>query len=141
MTDKKTEKITYGAEEDLEPLDFLDILYRSGLAERRPVGNPITVKAMVEFADLMICARNEAGELVGVSRAVTDFSYCCYLSDLAVDKEYQGLGIGKELIRRTHSSAGGDSVTLTLLSAPAVMDYYPKAGLKKIDNCFAIIRD
>ena len=78
-------------------------------------------------------------KLVGVSRALTDFSFCCYLSDLAVRKEYQKLGIGKELIRITKENIG-ESVMLLLLSAPAAMDYYPKVGFEKIDNAFEIKR-
>ena len=31
---------------------------------------------------------------MGVSRAITDFAYCTYLSDLAVDESYQKQGIG-----------------------------------------------
>ena len=136
-----TDAITYTTEEDLDPAEFIDILVRSGLAERRPVDQPNIIRGMVEFASLMICARNGDGLLVGVSRAITDFSYCCYLSDLAVDKDSQGRGIGRELIRRTHSSAGGvDTVTMTLLSAPDVMDYYPNAGLDKLDNCYGLRR-
>jgi len=55
---------------------------------------------MLQHADVVVTARVE-GRLVGVSRAITDFSYCTYLSDLAVDEAFQRRGIGRELIRRT----------------------------------------
>lgn len=130
--------ISYATEEHLEVEEFVDILVRSGLAERRPVDKPLVIKGMVEFADLMLTARAADGLLVGVARSVTDFSYCCYLSDLAVDKDWQRQGIGKELMRRTQVLAGGeDKITMLLLSAPDGMDYYPKAGLENLDNCFA----
>lgn len=132
--------IRYGVEDSLSPAEFVDILKRSGLAARRPVDEPERVRAMVENADLTVCARDEQGRLVGVSRAVTDFAFCCYLSDIAVDRALQGRGIGRELIRRTHEAAGGRPVTLLLLSAPAAMAYYPKVGLTKLDNCFGITR-
>ena len=61
-------------------------------------------------------------ELVGLSRSLTDYAYCCYLSDLAVDKKYQGAGIGKELVRRTQAIIG-DQVSLILLSAPDAMQH------------------
>ena len=77
--------------------------------------------------------------LVGVSRALTDFCYCCYLSDLAVRRSYQHQGIGKELIRLTKERIGDESMLL-LLSAPAAMEYYPKVGLEKVDNGFMIKR-
>ena len=130
--------ITYQSEA-LFPEDFVDILRRSGLAERRPVDEPETVRKMVEGADLTITARDGL-KLVGVARSLTDFAYCCYLSDLAVDRDYQGRGIGGELIRRTHEAAGGERVSLILISAPAAMGFYPKAGMEPITNGFIIRR-
>jgi len=141
MSAGSTGEIIYSTEEHLEVDEFIDILVRSGLAERRPVSQPNVIRGMVEFASLMITARTGDGLLVGVARSVTDFSYCCYLSDLAVDRNWQRQGIGKELMRRTHVLSGGeDKVTMLLLSAPDGMAYYPKAGLEKLDNCFAIRR-
>jgi predicted N-acetyltransferase YhbS len=95
---------------------------------------------MVENAGLTVTARDENGRLVGVARSVTDFAYCCYLSDLAVDKDRQNQGIGKELMARTKAAAGGDKITMLLLSAPDGMEYYPRAGLEKLDNCFGVRR-
>ena len=71
--------------------------------------------------------------LVGVARALTDFCWCCYLSDLAVDKAYQHQGIGRELIARVRAEAGEDANFL-LLSAPEAMAYYPKIGLEAVTN-------
>ena len=133
-------KITYSIEPDLDPAEFADVLHRSTLGERRPMDEPDRLKKMVENAYIIVCARDREGRLVGVSRSVTDFAYCCYLSDLAVDEDVQKQGIGKELIRLTQEAAGGDSVALILRSAPAAMEYYPKIGLEKFDNCFGISR-
>jgi predicted N-acetyltransferase YhbS len=76
---------------------------------------------------------------IGVCRALTDFSYCCYLSDLAVDAQYQNQGIGKAMIEIT-KEAIGDEVALILLAAPNAMDYYPKIGFEKLENGFIIKR-
>lgn len=78
-------------------------------------------------------------KLVGVSRSLTDFCYCCYLSDLAVRKDYRSNGIGKKLIELTKNIIG-EQTTLILLAAPAAMDYYPKVGFQKIDKGFIIKR-
>jgi predicted N-acetyltransferase YhbS len=93
---------------------------------------------MLEHADVIITAR-VAGRLVGVSRAITDFSYCTYLSDLAVDRDYQRHGIGKELIRLTHDAAGLGT-TLILLAAPLARTYYPHIGMSPHDSCWIIPR-
>ena len=132
--------ITYAIEDGIGAGEFVDVLKRSGLAERRPVDEADVIRGMVENADLVVTARDGGGRLIGVARSVTDFAYCCYLSDLAVDKDFQRRGIGSELMRRTKDAAGGDKITLVLLSAPGGMEYYPKAGLEKFDNCFGIRR-
>src|SRR5690606_15734836 len=97
--------ITYATEPHLDPSEFADVLRRSTLGERRPVDDPETMRGMVEHADLLVTARAPDGLLVGISRALTDYHWCTYLSDLAVDVAWQRRGIGRELIRRTHLAA------------------------------------
>lgn len=117
---------------------FQSVLISSGLAERRPARDLGRLEKMLRNADLIVTARI-GGELVGVARAITDFSYCCYLSDLAVAVQHQRRGIGKLLIERTHLTAGFDT-TLILSAAPAAEGYYPKIGMKPLPNCWAIPR-
>jgi GNAT superfamily N-acetyltransferase len=131
--------ILYGLEPTLSVDDFVDVLGRSGLAARRPVDDRERIARMLANADIIVVARDPHGVLIGVSRALTDQAFCCYLSDLAVDRAYQGCGIGRELLRRTRAAAGGDVVTMLLLSAPAAMGFYPAAGLDRLDNCFGLM--
>jgi hypothetical protein len=81
--------IQYGVEPSLHVDEFVDVLRRSTLAERRPVEDLPTMSGMLRHADVIVTARNTDGLLVGVSRAISDFSYCTYLSDLAVDVAFQ----------------------------------------------------
>ena len=118
--------------------DFIDVLKRSTLDERRPVDDEPRMQKMLDHANVIITAW-AGDQLVGVSRAVTDFSFCCYLSDLAVDKTYQHQGIGKELVRLTHEAAGPQT-QLILLAAPAATKYYPKIGMKQFSHCFILDR-
>jgi len=120
--------VTYQLEPNLSGEEFIDCLVRSTLAERRPVDNREIISGMLKNADVIVSARSGDRLLVGVSRAITDYSYCTYLSDLAVDKAFQGLGIGRELIERTHEAAGLGTMLL-LLSAPAAESYYPHIGM------------
>ena len=126
--------ITYQLEPNLSTGDFIDVLVRSTLAERRPVSNPAIMEAMLRNADVIVTARSE-GKVIGVSRALTDFAFCTYLSDLAVDEEFQGQGIGRELIRRTHEAAGLGT-TLILLAAPKARTYYPHIGMTRHESCW-----
>ncbi|NUQ64154.1 MAG: GNAT family N-acetyltransferase [Pirellulales bacterium] len=128
--------VTYGVERHLSAGEFVDLLHRSTLAERRPVDDPETIRGMLEHADVIVAARVEAN-LVGVARAITDFSYCTYLSDLAVDVAFQRQGIGRELIRRTHEAAGLGT-TLILLAAPKAASYYPHIGMTSHPSCWTI---
>jgi predicted N-acetyltransferase YhbS len=130
--------VTYQQEPDLAPDEFIDVLVRSTLAERRPVHDPERIRRMLANADLILTAR-AGGLLVGVSRAVTDFAYCTYLSDLAVDEAFQRQGIGRELVRRTHEAAGLDT-TLILLAAPKAQAYYPHIGMDRHESCWIIPR-
>jgi ribosomal protein S18 acetylase RimI-like enzyme len=127
----------YTIEPELTPDEFIDVLRRSNLAERRPVDDFATIVGMVANADIIVAARDELGRLVGVARAITDFHYCTYLSDLAVDQACQRQGIGRELIRRVHETAGLRT-RLILLSAPAAKTYYPHIGMRAHDSCWTI---
>src|SRR4051812_43366123 len=120
---RKAMEVVYQLEPGLSALEFIDVLVRSTLGQRRPIHDEKVIAAMLANADVIVTAR-VAGLLVGVSRAITDFAFCTYLSDLAVDQAYQRQGIGRELIRRTHEAAGTHA-KLILLAAPAARDYYP----------------
>ncbi|WHY78497.1 GNAT family N-acetyltransferase [Neobacillus sp. WH10] len=116
--------------------ELSDVFKTSGI--RRPVDDLPRLQRMIDHADLLITAWDEE-KIVGVARAVTDFCYCCYLSDLAVNKDYQKRGIGKELVRLIQEQIG-DEVALLLLSAPAAIDYYPRIGFDKVENGYIIPR-
>jgi GNAT superfamily N-acetyltransferase len=131
-------EVSYSASKKITVAQFIDLLKRSTLAQRRPVHDPARIRKMLEYGNVLVTAW--AGDLlVGVSRALSDFSYCTYLSDLAVDEKFQHRGIGKELVYRTHDEAGKQTA-LILLAAPAAEKYYPKIGMDKFDHCFIIKR-
>ena len=119
-------KIRYETRRPITADEFVDLLRRSTLAERRPVDDPRCIEAMVKHADVL-CTAWEDARLVGVARSVTDFEYCCYLSDLAVDVSCQRQGIGRELIRLTQAQLG-PKAKLILLAAPKAETYYPAIG-------------
>lgn len=116
--------------------DIVRVFDSSGIV--RPTGDPARIGRMFAAADIVVSAWS-GDTLVGLCRALTDFSYCCYLSDLAVDKSYQGRGIGSGLVNRLRAALG-DEVSLVLLSAPTAMAYYPGQGFSPADNAFLIRR-
>jgi len=128
-------KIQYSVEDNLEAQEFLELLIDSSLGERRPIDDYGRIEKMVRNANLIVTAREDE-KLVGIARSITDFTYCTYLSDLAVKCSYQKKGIGKELIRLTKQIS--EPAKLILLSAPAAIDYYPKIGMTKHNYCFVL---
>ena len=131
-----SEDVLYRSNVKISADEFIDLLQRSTLAERRPVSDKDRIQKMLDHGNVLITAWKE-NKLVGVSRALSDFSFCCYLSDLAVDEKFQKQGIGKILIDETHKVAGLQTM-LILLAAPAAAQYYPKIGMERFTDCFII---
>ncbi len=128
--------ITYTTERLPTPDEVIDLYRSAGL--RRPLEDGARIAKMYQQSNLIVSAWDEQ-LLVGVARSVTDFCYCCYVSDLAVREEYKHQGIGKQLVALTKEVVGPESMLL-LLSAPAAMPYYPKIGMDKVENGFIIPR-
>ncbi len=128
-------EIIYTVEKSLDVSEFIEVLKNSTLAERRPVDDEQRISSMCNNANLIVTARLD-GKLIGVARSITDFVYCTYLSDLAVDIKFQKKGIGRNLIEETKKIT--PQAKLILLSAPAAVDYYPKIGMTKHNHCFFI---
>ena len=122
--------IKYLKNVDLNLEDIILVFEKSSI--NRPIGNKNRIKSMFDNSNLTISAWDQ-DKLVGLCRALTDFSYCCYLSDIAVDMNYQRKGIGKTMIDLIKKEIS-DEVALILLSAPSAMSFYPKVGFGKIEN-------
>ena len=125
-------EITYQVEKDLSVAEFRDILVRSTLGERRPIDDYDRLEKMCRNTNIMLTARFKS-KLVGVARSLSDFAFVTYLSDLAVDVEFQKLGIGKRLIAEMKKLVQGK---LILLSAPAAIEYYSKIGMTQFEYSF-----
>ena len=119
------------------PEQIVELYENAGLP--RPTQDIERIGKMYANANLIISAWN-GNQLVGVSRAITDWVWCCYLADLAVRQDYKATGIGKQLVKLTKEKAGEQSMVL-LLSVPTAMEYYPKRGMEKVDNGFIIFRE
>jgi predicted N-acetyltransferase YhbS len=128
--------ITYSSDRSITAEQFIDVLNRSTLGIRRPVDDVPRIDDMLKHADLT-CTAWDGDKLVGVARSLTDFSYCCYLSELAVDEAYQHQGIGKELIRLTQTKLH-PRASLILLAAPKAVNYYPKIGFNAHSSAWII---
>jgi GNAT superfamily N-acetyltransferase len=122
------DSVTYSHNRGITCEQFVDVLNRSTLGERRPVADRERMASMLRHSNLL-CTAWDGELLVGVARSVTDFSYCCYLSDLAVDAGYQRRGVGARLIQETQARLDPRCM-IVLLAAPNAEGYYPKIGMK-----------
>ena len=130
-------KIQFKINAAVTALSVIEVFKSSGI--NRPVDDAKRIEAMLKNSNLIVTAWNGV-ELIGIARSLTDFNYCCYLSDLAVKKEYQKTGIGKSLIEITQDTIG-EQTMLLLLSATPALEYYPKIGFEKVENGFIIKPD
>ena len=115
---------------------FIEILYNSTLGERRPVDDIKTIQEMLDNTDIIITATIN-DKIIRIARTVTDFNYCCYLSDLAVHKDYQHKGIGKKLINKVQEQLN-NKCKIILLSAPNASEYYPNIGFTQHDSAWVL---
>ncbi|HUY03528.1 MAG TPA: GNAT family N-acetyltransferase [Rhodocyclaceae bacterium] len=128
--------IAYRLNQPLEAADVARVFESSGI--NRPTADLPRIERMLAHANLIVSAW-DADRLIGVGRALTDYAYCCYLSDLAVDASYQNQGVGQEIVRQIRGAIGED-VSLILVSAPGATAYYPKLGFSPAAGAFIIRR-
>ena len=131
--------IEYKLNQNITVEEFIEVLKNSTLGERRPIDELETIKGMIENSNLIVTALID-NKIIGIARAVTDFNYCCYLSDLAVDEQYQKNGIGKQLISKVQEQLN-DKCKIILLSAPDAKEYYPKIGFTQHNSAWTLQRD
>jgi GNAT superfamily N-acetyltransferase len=135
-------RILYASEPALDSAEFRQVLVESGLGGIRPVGDDARLKAMLSGANLVLTARRdeEGKPLVGIARAMTDFSWVCYISELAVSRSAQGLGVGKGLMDEARRQLG-PSVAISLLSVPDAAAFYERIGMKRMPDAFWFSRE
>lgn len=137
MPEGQAAELSYTSERALVAAEVAGLYARAGL--RRPNDDLPRIQAMLDHADLTFSAW-DGDKLVGVCRSLTDWRYICYLSDLAVEPDYQGRGIGQELIRLTRERLGPEVMVL-LLAAPGAASYYPHIGFAPQTNGWSLARE
>ena len=129
-------EIAYRYDAEISVESAIELYNASGLGERRPVDSPEIFSDMLRNANLTVTAW-DGSLLIGISRTLTDFSYVGYLSDLAVRRSHQKMGIGIELIQKTREKMGPRSM-LVLLSAPQAVEYYPRIGFTQHPSAWVL---
>ena len=130
-------QVFYAREPALGVAEFRRVLVESGLAAARPIEDEGRLAAMLAAAGLILTARQERpdGPVVGIARCITDFAWCCYVSELAVSAAAQGAGIGKGLLDEARRQLG-PGVSVLLVSMPGAVGFYERIGMARVQDAF-----
>ena len=123
-------------EERITAEEYIDFLKRTDLGSQYPKERFVDrIEKLVKNVSISLVARNENGTVVGVLFGLTDFAYWLYVTDLGVDRDYEGQGIGRQLMKMAHEKAGGEKdIAVYLIANEDAIPFYEKLGMKKADD-------
>lgn len=95
-------------------------------------------QAGIDNSYMINCARDEE-KAIGVVRLLWDGGYIAFLSDVIVDPDYQGQGIGKKLVESVIKRVKADmkpgyKVKMCLMAAKGKEPFYEKFGFSERPN-------
>lgn len=131
--------VTCQREAELSVEDYVRVIGDTAMRSKRPLANRARIAAMLSGTNLFVTARDEAGEILGLARCLTDFAWICYCAELAVRENAQGLGIGKALLAATRDLLG-PRVSITLVAEPDAVAFYERVGMERVPAAFVIQR-
>lgn len=123
-------------EERISAGEYIDFLKRTDLGSQYPKERfAERIPVLVNNVSISLAARNEDGLLVGVLFGLTDYAYWLYVTDLGVDRDYEGQGIGRTLMKTAHEKAGGEKdIAVYLIANENAVPFYERLGMKKADD-------
>lgn len=122
----------------LENVDWEE-LYLLYLAA--PLGHASPSDLKVAFSYSMFkCFVYDAGRLVAVGRALADGRDCSYICGVAVHPDYQGIGIGKEIVTKL-VTLSKEHKKIILYAAVGKEPFYRKLGFKRMATAMAIFKN
>ena len=123
-------------EERISSEEYIDFLKRTDLGSQYPKERfEERIKKLVNNVSISLVARNESNTIVGVLFGLTDFAYWLYVTDLGVDRDYEGQGIGRQLMKSAHKIAGGEKdIAVYLIANENAIPFYEKLGMEKSED-------
>ncbi len=120
-------------EEHVSAEEYIDFLKRTNLGSQYPKERfEERISKLVNNVSLSLVARNKNGLIVGVLFGLTDYAYWLYVTDLGVDRAYEGQGIGRQLMKMAHDKAGGEKdIAVYLIANENAIPFYEKLGMTK----------
>ena len=123
-------------EERITAEEYIDFLKRTDLGSQYPKERfAERITKLVDHVSISLVARNQVGLIVGVLFGLTDYAYWLYVTDLGVDRDYEGQGIGTQLMKTAHTIAGGEKdIAVYLIANEKAVPFYEKLGMKRADD-------
>ena len=123
-------------EERITAEEYIDFLKRTDLGSQYPKERfAERIARLIDRVSISLVARNQAGLIVGVLFGLTDYAYWLYVTDLGVDRDYEGQGIGTQLMKTAHTIAGGEKdIAVYLIANEKAVPFYEKLGMKRADD-------
>jgi len=114
----------------------LSELYRIAPLGDKPAENLKIVFSNSKFK----CFIFDNCKLIGVGRALADGIDCSYICDVAIHPNYQGLGLGRQIILKLVEFSV-DHKKILLYANPGKEGFYYKLGFKKMNTAMAIFNN
>ena len=123
-------------EERLTATEYIEFLKHTDLGSQYPKERfEERIARLVTTVSLSLVARNESGMIVGVLFGLTEYAYWLYVTDLGVDRMYEGQKIGSRLMKAAHEKAGGEKdIAVYLIANENAIPFYEKLGMKKAED-------
>lgn len=121
--------ITYAQETGLTAEDYVGVIGRTIMRDRRPLANTARIQAMLDGANFIVTARDGDGTLVGLARCITDHAWICYCAELAVRDSHQGQGIGRAILDKAVELLG-PRIGLTLMADEEAVGFYQNIDME-----------
>jgi ribosomal protein S18 acetylase RimI-like enzyme len=113
----------------------------SALYVEAGMGNKAPADIKTAFSNsLFKCFLYDSDKLIGVGRALADGFDASYICDIAVHPDYQGQGLGKQIVLRLVNFSK-EHRKIILYAAPGKDTFYLKLGFKRMTTAMAIFKD
>jgi ribosomal protein S18 acetylase RimI-like enzyme len=123
--------IVYARDQDLSAEDYVRVLDSTYMRERRPLANRERIARMLAGSNMIVTAREQTGEILGLARGISDDEWVCYLADLVVRDDQQRRGIGTGIMR-TVKDILGPGMGIVLVAYPEAIEYYRRIGMSEM---------
>jgi GNAT superfamily N-acetyltransferase len=93
----------------LRPEEVAELYVELGWGTRKEYSTTRMRRSLAN-CDIVVFARNGAGELVGIARALTDYAIDTKILDMIIAPEYQKQGIGRMMMKEIERLAKGTAI-------------------------------